>query len=294
MNKKQRRKTQHRKAQHRKAGMLSWINNSTRRASPGRKTPRSRRSPQNITLQFVTMGGEITPLPNLPITSTLSDTIIKLEEQTGMIISMVTNEYEPLDPTKTLRQLNLKNNTELAYMVEGPITIKHKITTSLPPSQDWFTVQQSAFAKCRNLGISFYGKTQYTFGLGMGEAVINGYFGFVDNSPAHIIILSEDTLDTPICNNSSIKQFKSTNLFQPDTTEIKIQPRDYYLYTDTPERLEDLLQNTESALPMNVIMELQLRHQSEPDVIYMFCDHKLKNKSHYIDMILQDNEPTPS
>jgi hypothetical protein len=56
------------------------------------------------------MGGEITSIPNLALRSTLSDAITQLEAQTGMIISMVTNKYEALDPTKTLRQLKIKNH----------------------------------------------------------------------------------------------------------------------------------------------------------------------------------------
>ena len=274
-------KRRRQKRRTRKAGMLSAMRTRTQ--------TRRNRSPQTITLQFVSMGGEITPLDNLPLNITLSDAITRLEEQTGKIISMVTNICEALDPTKTLRQLNLQNNTELTYLSEE---------LSLQSSNSFgfinINTQRGVLARCRNQQITFYGKTEYKLS---NDEIINGYAGFVDNirpghvlSPRpHIMILTTENLENHrggICKHPIIKKFKSTTLFKPSTLpdinyEIKTIPRNFQLYNGNIVRqmVFDVIRAAQQDEATGIAVHRSINTLMYHLPVYMYCDNHIRDNT---------------
>ena len=275
-------KRRRQKRRTRKAGMLSAMRTRITQT-------RRNRSPQTITLQFVSMGGEITSIPNLALRSTLSDAITQLEAQNGMIISMVTNKYEALDPTKTLRQLNLQNNTELTYLSEE-LTLQSSNSFGFINAN----TQRGVLARCLNQQITFYGKTEYKLS---NDEIINGYAGFVDNirpghvlSPRpHIMILTTENLENHrggICKHPTIKKFKSTTLFKPSTLptsnyEIKTIPRDFQLYNGNIVRqmVFDVIRAAQQDEATGIAVHRSINTLMYHLPVYMYCDNHIRDST---------------
>ena len=287
----------------RKAGMYThWI---TRGAPYGPTRTRTVRSPQRVTLHFESIGGNRTSIANLKLTSTLSDAIKKVEERTGVMISMVSNGEELLNANDTLQKLQLINNTELTYIIDELI-IKSATNTLLPSNN-----RHSAIAKCIKLGISFYGKIEYKLGGDGdddGDFIINGYLGFVDNirqghvlSPRpHIMIFTFDSPDTHrggICKSPVLRGFKSKNLFQPIDDprinyEIKQIPRNYDLYDGEHASLGrqilfDVLEDVQDNDAMRDAVHRAIMPLTEHIPIYMYCDNRMSKN--YMNVILKSN-----